>query len=412
MSGRTHATLFGAHGGKAAVIAAVLALARAAAAEEPPIPDPNAVETHAFVSQGFMKTTENEYLTHSKRGSLEFTEVGINFTKRLTDDLRFGVQLFANDLGPNGNYTPRFDWYYLDWHFADWLGVRAGHVKIPFGLYNESADIDAARVPILLPQAVYPIDHRDYLLAQTGGELYGSVRLGAAGALGYTAYGGTLAVNAPATLPPAVKSITDLDARYIVGGRLSWLPPLDGLTLSGSLQQLQIGWTYNIDPNFVAPLQSVNLLPADNDGSLPVKFKVTLWVASAEYQAGNLLLASEYSRWAGEFTSAAPALLPPRVVNERWYAMAAYHVTPWFTPGVYYSSYSPNIHRRGARQTYQHDAALTLRYDLSAHWLLKLEGHFMQGTAALDNPALNGGKPADALVKQWGALLVKTTAYF
>jgi hypothetical protein len=28
------------------------------------------------------------------------------------------------------------DWFYLDYRFTDWLGFRAGRLKIPYGLYN------------------------------------------------------------------------------------------------------------------------------------------------------------------------------------------------------------------------------------------------------------------------------------
>src|SRR5687768_9494733 len=93
------------------------------------------VEVHGFVSPGFILTTGNNYLAKSKRGSFEFSEVGVNLTVPITDRLRTGVQLFARDLGPIGNYAPRADWYYLDYRLADWFGIRAGRVKIPFGLY-------------------------------------------------------------------------------------------------------------------------------------------------------------------------------------------------------------------------------------------------------------------------------------
>ena len=135
-----------------------------------------------------------------------------------------------------------------------------------------------------------------------------------------------------------------------------------------------------------------------------------LGVASLEYQRGDLLLSVEYSRWIGEFESAAPLLLPPRSENERYYAMVSYQVTPWFTPGMYYSAYFPNVDERDGRADYQHDVAVTFRYDLTRNWLLKLEGHWMEGTAALDE-ALND-KPKKELAKEWGAFLVKTTAYF
>lgn len=371
--------------------------------------DPNALQIHAFVSQGAIKTSENNYLADSERGSVELTEVGINFAKALTSNLRVGMQLFAHDLGPIGNYTPRFDWYYVDYRFFDWLGVRAGHTKIPFGLYNDTADIDAARVPILLPQSVYPSDHRDYLLAQTGGELYGNVPIGAAGELEYRGYGGTLDISTPEA-PPGI-TVDDLEVPYVYGGRLMWLTPLEGLTAAGSYQALRFDWNYQIAPELIPVFESIGLLPMGFGGTLPVEFRVKLWVASLEYQVGNLTLASEYSRWIGSFKSDAPKLLPSKVVNERYYAMASYRVAPWFTPGVYYSGYYPNKDERHGRAAYQHDIALSTRFDINQYWLLKLEGHWMIGTAALD-PALNDGTPNQELDKNWAAFLLKTTAYF
>jgi hypothetical protein len=394
----------------ASLVFALGALAPGVARADEPAIDPTDVQVHAFVSQGFIKTTANEYLTKSKRGSFEFTEVGINFTSQLSKELRVGMQLFAHDLGPIGNYAPRFDWYYLDYRFRDWLGLRAGRTKIPFGLYNDSADIDAARVPILLPQSVYPSDHRDYLLAQTGGELYGNKRLGSLGELEYRAYGGTLDLTAPAAPTPGI-AIANVQVPYVYGGRLLWLTPLEGLTAAASYQALRFDWDYQIAPALIAPFQSLGLLPANFAGTLPVQFRVKLWVASLEYQFGELAIAAEYSRWVGKFNSQAPNLLPPHTVNERYYGMVSYHVTPWFTPGAYYSVYYPNQDLRHGRENRQRDLALSCRFDLNQYWLLKLEGHWMNGTAALDK-ALNDGTELDALDKNWGALLVKTTAYF
>lgn len=382
------------------------ALAQGSSAEA----DPSAVEVHGFVSQGVIKTTANNYLAQSKRGSFEFSEVGLNISKSVSEKLRLGVQLFANDLGPLGNYQPRFDWYYLDYRFFDWLGVRAGRTKIPFGLYNESADIDAARVPILLPQSIYPIDHREYLLAQTGGEAYGNQRLGDAGQLEYRAYGGVLDIGAPNGPTPGI-TVSNVEMPYVYGGRLMWLTPVEGLTAAVSYQKLRFDWDYNVVPALIEPLQSVGLLPPGFGGTLPVQFRVKFWVASLEYQVDNLSIATEYSRWIGRFKSQAPLLLPPHVVNERFYGMVSYRVTPWFTPGAYYSGYYPNVKERHGRSAYQHDVALSFRFDLNEHWLLKAEGHWMNGTAALE-PSLNDNKERNQLEKDWALFLLKTTAYF
>jgi hypothetical protein len=197
------------------------------------------VEIHGFVSQGFILGFGNEFLAASKTGSVEFSEAGLNFTKPLTDNLRTGLQLFVHDLGPFGNFRPEVDWYYLDYRHWDWLGVRVGRIKVPFGLYNELNDIDVARVPILLPQSIYQADHREFLFAQTGGEIYGDVPLGPAGSLEYRAYGGTL----PGQLPegPGTPGITVADIRvpYLYGARLLWSTPLHGLVAGASGQAVR-----------------------------------------------------------------------------------------------------------------------------------------------------------------------------
>jgi hypothetical protein len=366
----------------------------------------DSLQVHGFVSQGFIKSTDNNYLANSERGSFELTEVGINFTKTLTDQMRVGVQLFTRDLGPIGNYAPQFDWFYLDYRFWDWLGVRAGRTKLPFGLYNEVNDIDSARVPILLPQSVYSITSRDFLLAQTGVELYGNVPLGGGGGLEYRAYGGTIYV------PSTSGAIINFTVPYLIGGRLMWLSPIEGLQVGGSVQALRFDFDYLPPAAITGPLQMAGSLPAGFTGVVNAKLPAVLWIASAEYQVGELLLAAEYGRVWSKIESTVPTLLPEtETQEERYYGMASYQITPWFTPGAYYSVRFPNVDLRHGRDHYQHDIALTLRFDMNAHWLFKAEGHFMHGTAALD-PTLNGNQPRSALTRDWGVLLLKTTAYF
>jgi hypothetical protein len=355
------------------------------------------IEIHGFASQGFLYTTANDYLAHSTKSSFEFTEVGLNFTKNLTDKLRAGLQLFSHRLGPTGTFDVKADWFYLDYKWHDWLGFRAGRVKLPFGLYNDTSDIDSARVPILLPQSVYPVSNRDFLLAQTGGELYGYASLGAGGALDYRVYGGTIFIDVP-TQPATPPQIGEITTPYIVGGRLIYETPLDGLRLGSSLQALRI----NLQLLFPAPIGAVNayINPA------------ILWAAFAEYNAHDLLLSVEYSRWYVTVDSSSAALFPKTsTVSERAYGMAAYRVTNWFHPSIYYSVLYPDETKRRGRENQQHDLAATLRFDINSFWLVKLEGHYMHGTAAL-TPALNNGKPLAALDEDWGLLMIKTTVSF
>lgn len=363
-------------------------------------------EIHGFVSQGFIKSSQHNYLAQSERGSFEFAEVGLNFTKQISERLRVGMQLFMRDLGPIGNYKPQFDWFYLDYSFFDWLGLRAGRTKIPFGLYNEINDIDSARVPILLPQSVYPTQNRDYLLAQTGLELYGRVPLSALGDLEYRTYGGTIFFEEDSS------EIAELDIPYVIGGRLMWETPLEGLRAGGTLQALSLDGDYVLPPAAVQGYQEQGILPADSSGIIPFRIPAVLWVTSLEYAIHDFQFAAEYSRWNVRIRSDYPEIVPPsETTNERFYLMASHRVAPWFTPGAYYSVFFPDVEERKGREAQWHDLAVTMRFDLTDYWLFKLEGHYMEGTAGLRS-SLNDNTALTDLSSTWGLLLAKTTAYF
>lgn len=393
----------------------VLAAGRAPAADVGVPGEPFSLEVHGFVSQGFIKSWDNNYLANSERGSFEFSEVGLNFTKRLTDRLRIGAQLFARDLGPLGNYSAKFDWYYLDYRFFDWLGFRAGRIKIPFGLYNEVNDVDSARVPILLPQSIYPIASRDYLLAQTGVELYGYLPLGRAGALDYRVYFGTIYIDTTSQAGKDPVIVGTIANPYVGGGRLLWETPRDGLRLGGSVQALRLDATEQYSPATSMELVAAGVAPPGFNGTVNLKIPVVLGVASVEYAAHDLLLAAEYSQWRASYLSVAPLTLPSTSArartSERMYGMASYRLRPWFSPGAYYSLFFPAMDHRTPRDAHQHDFAATLRFDINSFWIVKLEGHYMRGTAGVD-PALNDNMLLSQLPDSWVVLLAKTTVFF
>jgi len=354
------------------------------------------LQIHGFISQGFLLTSANDYLAHSSEGSFEFTEIGLNFTLPATDRLTLGLQIFSHDLGPVGDYRATLDWYSLDYHWRDWLGIRAGRVKLPFGLYNDSSDIDAARTSVLLPQSIYPAQNRDFLLAQTGGEVYGYRDLGAAGGLDYRLYGGTIFLDVKQQ-PGSPFTVVDLNVPFVAGGRMLWVPPIEGLRLGGSLQFLRL---------------ETHLLPASSSSSVAVNLPVMLWVASVEYTVRDLLFAAEYSRWRVRAQSSNPAMFPESLTfSERGYALTSYRVNSWLQAGAYYSVLFPNTNQRGGFAGRQLDAALTLRFDVNAYWLVKVEGHYMHGTAGL-SPSLNGNRPLSSLTPDWALFTVKTTAFF
>jgi hypothetical protein len=383
------------------LVAALLVLVGPAAAlaadDEGPLSD---IEVHGFVSQGAMKSLRNNFLVpNTRRGSLDLTETAINFTKTVSDRMRMGVQLFGGGFVPTGAYNAKLDWFYFDYRWKDWLGIRAGRVKLPFGLYNEINDVDQARLPVLLPQSTYPVANRNFLLAQTGFEIYGYLGSERAGALEYRLYGGTIVFDVTPTpgLPYLARNV---DFDYLAGGRLMWEAPIEGLRLGGSAQVLRIDADIRgiSDPSYNGKIE----LPA------------VLWMGSAEYAAHDWLLAAEYGRWHTKIDSnvAKPGLAAqPWTANERYYAMVAYRFTPHFQAGSYYAGYFPRADKREGRENQQHDVAGTLRFDITSNWLVKLEGHYLKGTAYL-NGSLNDDRAPALLSSRWAMFLLKTTAYF
>ena len=370
----------------------VAAAPSAAVAQDSPL---SGIEVHGFVSPGFVSTTRDvDYLVpDSNKGSFDFAEAGLNFTKPLTDDLRMGLQLYTRRLGNTGAFEAKVDWFYLDWRWRDWLGVRAGRVKLPFGLYNDSSDVDAARVPVLLPQSVYPTQNRDFLLAQTGGELYGYLPIGF-GALSYRAYGGTITLDIEPQ-PGAPSQVASLRVPYVAGGRLLWEAPFAPLRVGYSAQSLVL------EAELVMP----------DSSRVQVELPALLQVGSIELLRDKLLLAAEYSRWHVVTRSSNEDLYPANdVTSERGYVMTSFAVTERVHPGAYWSVLYPDIEDRSGPDRYQHDVAATLRYDVNPNWIVKLEGHYMHGKASL-NRSLNDEDLED-VPDEWGVFLVKTTAHF
>lgn len=373
------------------------------------------VELHGFVSQGAFVSTDNDYIGVSSRGSLELFEVGLNASTQITRDLRAGVQLFARDIGIYDEPLPRVDWAFLDYRWRRWLGVRAGIIKMPFGLYNEYADIDAARVSILMPQSIYPVRNRDALLAHRGFSVYGEYNLGAAGQVDYQGWLGTLSIPRSAlTLSGA--TLDHVDTKYVTGGQAFWHPPIEGLRVGASYLRTSIDFHVDLVDSTVSQLIMAGLVPADYNGRLIVSQRPTSFViGSAEYARGPWLFAAEYHRGYKRQRTTLPTLIPTfEQDSEGFYGMATYQVAPKIQTGAYYSvNHLDADDRKGHDpkyaqnfQAYQRDLAATVRYDVNDHWLWKLEAHFIDGAADLgvaENPMPT---------RYWGMFLIRTTVTF
>ena len=351
---------------------------------------------HGFLSQGFLQSTENNFLPNSKNGTTDFAEAGLNFNKQLRYNLRAGLQLFARNFGRTGNYEAKFDWFLLDYRYRDWLGLRAGRIKLPFGLYNDTSDIDAARNSIFLPQSVYPISNRDYLLAQTGFEIYGFADLASAGSLEYRLYRGSIELD-PSWIPGSGYEVANADVPYVHGGRLIWETPVKGLRLGASYQRLEL----NSDIYFPSLSKTVT-----------GKLDVIMQVGSIEYTRPDFQLAAEYDKWWGDFQSSENTILvPASVVHERYYGRASVRLKEWLHPGVYYAVTYPNIEHKDAAKDFSKESVAFCRLDLTPNWIFKIEAHYIDGTSGLES-SINDKRSVSDMPRRWQMYLAKTTVLF
>ena len=157
---------------------------------------------------------------------------------------------------------------------------------------------------------------------------------------------------------------------------------------------------------------------------------VFFWVASFEYTLDSLMLVGEYCRYWGMFASGNPSLIPHSTLDqERFYLQLSYRFSDLFEAATYYSvQYDPsNRNARGfvngsqsvyrpieqigdpSYSSWTKDLAVSLRFDINYNWLIKLEGHLVDGTAVLYRID-NLDKPE--LERFWTFFGVKTTLTF
>jgi hypothetical protein len=346
------------------------------------------VQVHGYVSQGFVYTNNNNWLTmDTSSGSAAMTDMAVNASSQITDKLRIGAQGFDRNLGQLGQYHPSLDWAVADYRFKSWFGVRGGKVKTVLGLYNDTQDEDFLRDFALLPQSVYPIDLRDSTIAHLGGDIYGDISLKRnLGDLSYTVYAGHRSDSIYSGYPYYLSSfgshITSFGGLQY-GADLRWNTPLKGLLIGAS----------RIDEDITGKGAAINPF---NPGAGLVPYSEASkadWTNQfyGEYIRGRLRLDAEYRRyWRNQelFGGTSESFADVR----GWYVSGAYRISKWMQAGSYYSHYTitnvvagalaafyPPDTDTGLPSNHDYDKVITGRADLNRFINVKIEGHFMNG---------------------------------
>jgi hypothetical protein len=330
------------------------------------------VQLHGFVQQGFVFTSDNNFLTMgSDNGSGEMTDGGINASTKINDKLRVGAQLYVRNLGQFGNGRVELDWVFADYQVNEKIGFRGGKVKTQLGLINDTQDMEFLHTWALLPQSVYPLDLRSVTIAHTGGDVYGRFNTKKAGQFAYNAYAGVLPDDKRGGYRYGLEDrglgiIGDIK-RHGGGGDLRWTAPLEGLQVGVS--HMETRGEFN--------LRSAQI-------PIPLNVDMKKWNITAlygDYQDENWHFSAEYRRTLAELV-VTPSASPTAPIDSRgWFASGAYRVAKPLELGAYYSSYIPNnALDTSLDNNHLSGPTATARYDFARFVSVKAEVHFLDGT--------------------------------
>jgi phosphate-selective porin len=139
-------------------------------------------QVHGFLSQAYVKTTDNQFFGDSEDGSFDFRELGINASYRLSPQILIAAQVLSRRAGEMYDGSLDLDYAHFDYtvHIdeGDRIGIMLGRSKNPFGFYNDTRDVAATRPGIFMPQAIYWDRVRNMVLSSDGGQLYGETQSG------------------------------------------------------------------------------------------------------------------------------------------------------------------------------------------------------------------------------------------
>ncbi len=427
------------------------------------------IDIHGFISQGYLKSSDNNFLAKTKDGTFQFNETGINFGTWVTSDLHMGVQFFARDIGEIGNDEVDVDWAYADYHYQKWLGVRVGKIKSPMGLYNETRDLDMLRANILLPQGTYNEGWRDSVKAIKGLSIYGILSAGLMGRISYEGQVGAMDlpteggiakfINTQAAV--TTNSFDDIETNYVASIR--WQTPIEGMrigatgrwfdfsanlttnntkrwrdaSLDAFLSALEMtaeefetafGFTPTYDTIAWATVAIDPQLAATDvvGNSIDLSVDNIYYMLSIEYIWEDLTIAAEFgeNKFEYEMLMGTSVVEDGEVKVEAWYGSAAYRFNWWFEAGIYYSYFCPDTNDRDGdgmnsafgypkAVQYSKDWCLSLHFNINEHWSLKLEGHYVDGLAVMymEDQELKADGSYDVDDK-WSLFAIKTTFSF
>jgi len=362
-------------------------------------PNRQNVSFGGFISNGFLETSHYNYLANTDEGTFDFFEAALNVSWTPAKRTTVNGQAFIWELGPYGNYEPLIDYLFVDYNHSKEFGIRVGRIKRELGLYTHIQDIDISRTSIILPHGVYDPRYRAFSASLDGAALYGTFDLPRDQRFSYYLYAGAVEPDfeggiAGYSLTSVSRQTFDnkidtLQADGNLGVQLWYYPNIEGLRLGyglSSYKNVEIATRGTVPTYYPNPLLAGNeLLSRTRDMSwdlsqVSLEYFVGHWTFTSEYYQSITDLIFELS------VDDIPVSATREAVNfDVWYASIARRFGD-FEVALTYSDTPPDPQSPDEGiAAFQRDTQVSLRYDATDNWTLKLELHSIEGTKRLFN---------------------------
>ncbi|WP_295447187.1 TonB-dependent receptor [uncultured Thiodictyon sp.] len=368
------------------------------------------LQIHGFASVTGVKTSANRFLGSTRGGAVNFIEVALNASYQFNPRILFSGQILARRAASMSNGSPVLDYGLVDVTLAETVtgrfGVRAGRLKNPLGLYNETRDVPFTRPSIFLPQVIYFDKLRNMILSTDGLMLYGDLAT-RYGDLSLTLGGGQ------AVLDENVEWVF-LGANYpgkFVPHGLTWV---GNLWYSAFHERLRLGLSGITSTLGYRPGQSAPDLDAG-------QMQISDLILSAQYNAEHWTLTSEYSRLPLEWRGFGAYFPYRKSTGEGYYLQGTYRVLPTVDLVL---RYEEGFADRRDRNGVQASAALGglippsdyfakiwtfgVRWDINPQVMLRADYARHQGTYTIST---RENDPA-ALAKDWDLFALQIAVRF
>ena len=368
------------------------------------------LQVHGFASQAVVQTSDNRYFGDSSNTSFDFTELGLNASYQVSNEIVVSGQLLSRRAGEMYDGTPSIDYALVDLRLSSALdrrvGLRLGRIKNPLGLYNETRDVPFTRPSIFLPQSVYFDKIRNVLLSSDGAMFY---------AESFQDWG-----NLSLTLGIG-ESVIDENVEWTFLGS-----DFPGDLDSGEANKIASIWYYTPDERAKVGLSGLKSSLRFKPDALSFldagDIDVFYWIASVQYNAEDVSLSAEYARIPIDWRNFGPYFPLDQAESEGYYFQGAYRVAPNVELMLRYEEgFADRNDRSGARSSaltggatppfdfYSRAWTAGLRWDILPNVMLRLEYQRQQGTYALsfrENPDAGG------LVEDWDAFAASISVRF